>query len=85
MLDPVKEINAEVMACANGFSTHEDSALRLNGSDFSANVEQLIREQTQMSELMEVAPVQPEETDEEETNDNDETAGSDEDKEGNDE
>lgn len=44
MLDPEKEIRAEVMACENGFSTHEDSALRLNGSDFSANIEQLVRE-----------------------------------------
>ena len=43
-LDPVKEINAEILACQNGFSTHEDSALRINGSDFNANVERLSRE-----------------------------------------
>ena len=43
-LDPVKEIEAEVLACQHGFSTHEDSALRINGSDFGANVEQLARE-----------------------------------------
>ena len=43
-LDPVKEINAEILACQNGFSTHEDSALRINGSDFNSNVEQLQRE-----------------------------------------
>lgn len=47
-LDPVKEIQAEILACANGFSTHEDSALRINGSDFGANVEQLMREASMM-------------------------------------
>lgn len=50
-LDPVKEINAEILACENGFSTREDSALRINGSDFTSNVEQLARE----SELLEGA------------------------------
>lgn len=44
-LDPGKEIQAEILACQNGFSTHEDSALKLNGSEFTTNVEQLIREQ----------------------------------------
>jgi len=48
-LDPVKEIEAEVLACQHGFSTHEDSALRINGSDFGANVEQLAREATLLS------------------------------------
>jgi lambda family phage portal protein len=57
MLDPQKEIAAEVLACANGFSTHEDSALRLNGSDFSANVEQLEREAVMMEKI---APAQME-------------------------
>ena len=52
MLDPVKEINAEIMACNNGFSTHEDSALRLNGSEFTSNVEQLMREQELMKDLI---------------------------------
>jgi lambda family phage portal protein len=54
-LDPVKEINAEILACQNGFSTHEDSALRINGSDFTSNVAQLSRE----AELLkEIAPAQ---------------------------
>ncbi len=52
MLDPTKEIQAEQMACASGFSTHADSALRLNGSDFDSNIEQLSREQARMEELL---------------------------------
>ncbi len=56
-LDPVKEIEAEILACSNGFSTHEDSALRINGSDFTMNVAQLARE----AELLkEIAPAQSE-------------------------
>ena len=51
MLDPVKEIQAEQMACANGFSTHADSALRLNGSEFDSNIEQLAREKAKAEEL----------------------------------
>ncbi len=50
MLDPVKEIRAEKMACDYGFSTRADSALRLNGSDFDSNVEQLSRENDKMIE-----------------------------------
>ena len=49
-LDPVKEVNAEILACQNGFSTYEDSALRLNGSDFNANVERLATELKLMTE-----------------------------------
>lgn len=43
-LDPVKEITAEILACSEGFSTHEQSTVRLNGGQWDANVEQLIRE-----------------------------------------
>lgn len=50
-LDPNKEISAEILACQHGFSTHEDSALRINGSDFSANVEQLAREYEQLETI----------------------------------
>ena len=52
MLDPTKEIQAEAMACENGFSTHADSALRLNGSDYDSNIEQLAREKARMQELL---------------------------------
>lgn len=40
-LDPVKEITAEQLACENGFSTREQSTVRLNGGSFEANAEQL--------------------------------------------
>lgn len=43
-LDPVKEITAEILACGEGFSTHEQSTVRLNGGQWDANVEQLRRE-----------------------------------------
>lgn len=43
-LDPVKEITAEILACSEGYSTHEQSTIRLNGGQWDANVEQLIRE-----------------------------------------
>lgn len=43
-LDPVKEITAEILACSEGFSTHEQSTIRLNGGQWDANVEQLTRE-----------------------------------------
>ena len=39
--DPVKEITAEQLACENGFSTREQSTVRLNGGSFEANAEQL--------------------------------------------
>lgn len=43
-LDPVKEITAEILACSEGFSTHEQSTIRLNGGQWDSNVEQLVRE-----------------------------------------
>lgn len=43
-IDPVKEITAEILACGEGFSTHEQSTVRLNGGQWDANVEQLVRE-----------------------------------------
>ena len=43
-LDPVKEITAEILACGEGFSTHEQSTIRLNGGQWDANAEQLQRE-----------------------------------------
>lgn len=43
-LDPVKEITAEILACSEGFSTHEQSTVRLNGGKWDTNVEQLRRE-----------------------------------------
>ena len=35
---------AEILACSEGFSTHEQSTIRLNGGQWDSNVEQLQRE-----------------------------------------
>lgn len=43
-LDPVKEITAEILAVQNGFSTNEDSTVKLNGGDWNANMSKLERE-----------------------------------------
>lgn len=43
-LDPVKEINAEILAIQHGFSTHEQSTIKLNGGNWGANIEQVNRE-----------------------------------------
>lgn len=56
-LDPVKEVNAEILAVANGFTTNEDAAIRLNGSDWNSNVEKLEREQKKMQSLRPKEPV----------------------------
>lgn len=50
-LDPIKEVNAEILAVANGFTTHEDAAVRLNGSDWNSNMEKLEREQMKIQSL----------------------------------
>lgn len=43
-LDPVKEINAEILAVENGFSTRAQSTMKLSGGDYNANVEALTLE-----------------------------------------
>lgn len=48
-LDPVKEIQAEKMACEEGFSTREQSTVRLNGGSYEANIEQLTDENSQLT------------------------------------
>lgn len=40
-LDPTKEVTAAVTAIEHGLSTHEAEAVKLNGSQFSTNVDQL--------------------------------------------
>lgn len=50
MLDPTKEIKAEVEAIVHGFSTHEASAVRINGSQWQDNIKQLEVEYKQMRE-----------------------------------
>lgn len=45
MLDPTKEISAEISAISAGFSTHEQSTIKLNGGQWNDNVTQLAIEQ----------------------------------------
>ena len=40
-LDPTKEVTAAMVAIQNGLSTHEAEAVKLNGSQFAANVDKL--------------------------------------------
>lgn len=47
-LDPVKEITAEVLACSEGFSTHEQSTARLNGGQWDQNIERLAYETSKL-------------------------------------
>lgn len=72
-LDPVKEVNAEILAVANGFTTNEDAAIRLNGSDWNSNVEKLAREKNKMQSLMPKEPVvvPDDNNDDDAANDND--------------
>ena len=51
MLDPTKEISAEVMACEYGLSTYSDSATRLNGSDWDGNIERLAVENPKLADI----------------------------------
>nr|DAM37299.1 MAG TPA: portal protein [Caudoviricetes sp.] len=48
-LDPVKEITAEILACSEGFSTHEQSTIKLNGGQWASNVDQLARENEKLT------------------------------------
>lgn len=54
-LDPVKEITAEIMAVEQGFSTNEDSTIRLNGGDWNANMNKLERENERKSQLQQMS------------------------------
>lgn len=48
MLDPTKEITAEIMAINAGFSTHEQSTIKLNGGQWNDNVTQLAIEEREL-------------------------------------
>lgn len=52
MLDPTKEIEAEVLAIQHGFSTHEQSTIKLNGGQWQENVTQLAIENDQLAEAL---------------------------------
>lgn len=43
-LDPIKEISAEILANQHGYSTREQSTIRLNGGQWEANMGQIKRE-----------------------------------------
>ncbi len=49
-LDPVKEITAEILAVGEGFTTREQSTIRLNGGQWEDNIEQLKRENEKLAE-----------------------------------
>lgn len=50
MLDPTKEITAETLAVAQGFSTREQSTKRLNGGQWESNIETIARENAKLAE-----------------------------------
>lgn len=56
MLDPIKEISAEVMACENGFSTRSESTMRLNGTEYYRNVTELKSENGLLTEASITTP-----------------------------
>ena len=49
-LDPTKEVAAAVTAIENGLSTREAEAIRLNGSEYAANVDKLRSENERLRE-----------------------------------
>lgn len=49
-LDPTKEVTAAVTAIEHGLSTHEAEAIKLNGSEFSRNVDKLATENERLRE-----------------------------------
>jgi len=48
-LDPVREITAEILAVGEGFTTREQSTIRLNGGQWENNVNQLERENEKLA------------------------------------
>lgn len=49
-LDPEKEIDAEIKAVEHGFSTHEQSTIKLNGGQWGTNIRQIIEENKKIAE-----------------------------------
>ncbi len=52
-LDPVKEVTAEIMSVEAGFSTNSDSAIRINGSDWNQNMDQIQSEMQKKRAVLE--------------------------------
>ena len=55
-LNPVQEIQAEILAVEHGFSTHEQSTARLNGGNWQNNVEALGNERKALNAITEATP-----------------------------
>ena len=74
-LDPVKEVNAEILSIQNGLTTHETAAAKINGSDWDTNIDQLEMEFRKIDELedkLSKLTMIKEEDDKEDDSDNDE-------------
>lgn len=74
-LDPVKEVNASVTAIEHGLTTREAEAVKLNGSNFSANADKLAVENEQLKRanggsIVAQEPPPDEDGEEEETEEN---------------
>lgn len=65
-LDPVKEVNAEILAIQSGLTTHEAAAARVNGSDWDTNINQLESENKRMAALTPTKEAMLEENEEKE-------------------
>lgn len=50
MLDPTKELQAAQMAIDMGLSTHEQEAIKLNGSEYNSNIEKLAIENRKLQD-----------------------------------
>ena len=57
-LDPVKEITAEILANGEGYSTKEQSTIKLNGGQWDTNVEQIARENEKLAAAKGITPEQ---------------------------
>lgn len=50
MLDPTKELEAAQLAINMGLSTHEQEAIKMNGSEFDSNIDKLAVENTKIQQ-----------------------------------
>mgnify|MGYP002509762815 CR=1 FL=1 len=64
-LDPVKEVESEILAIQEGLTTHEAAAARLNGSDWNANMNQLEIENKRLDALSPVRKISFDKTEKE--------------------
>lgn len=87
-LDPTKEVQAAVTAIDNGLTTREAEAIKLNGSEYAANVDKLILENERLrkansgKQAAQPAPGQIQEPPEDNPDEPEKDTGEDESKEG---